>query len=127
MAPPHRKPSTRKTRRGKRKKRERESATNTRTTETGSTAETLTSVINLSPIDLTPAQTQVLSKGLSFAPTYRTNHFQTKIELFRFYRNLHLKAWYAQQPQIAQTTQTLQSGFKPKSTFCPLSNNSLAQ
>ena len=51
--------------------------------------------------------------------------------IFRFYRNLHLKAWYKQ--NISTTTDASVSGqavsvpskspFKPKSTFCPIVQN----
>jgi hypothetical protein len=75
----------------------------------------------------------VLTKGLSFAPTYSTNEFNTKINLFSFYRNLHLKVWYKQ--NISPTTDASVSGqavsvpsktpFKPKSTFCPIIQNAI--
>lgn len=122
----------RKTRRGRRKKRKDKKAKGNCNGESGPetpNTDEVSTVINLSPIELTPCQIQVLSRGLSFAPTYHANHFDTKIDLFRFYRNLHLKAWYAQRPNIQDTqdhsVETLSSTtkFKPKSTFFPLSTN----
>lgn len=65
---------------------------------------------------------------MSFAPTYSAKEFDNKIDLFHFYRNLHLKVWYKQTPRAL--TRPLDSGqpalldtrsqFKSKSTFCPL-------
>lgn len=84
-------------------------------------------MINLSTLELTSNQIQVLSKGLSFAPTYHPSHFDTKIDLFKFYRNLHLKVWYSQRPSNTQDQslepQPSTSKFKPKSNFFPLSTN----
>lgn len=84
-------------------------------------------VVNLSQVELTPAQVQVLSKGLSFSPTYKSDLFETKIDLFRFYRSLHLKTWYSlgQKHNVTSTQATNGStpAFKPESTFTPLSTN----
>ncbi len=65
------------------------------TAEPAST-QTISTVINISPVELSTPQMKVLTKGLSFAPTNNTNHFETRRDLFRFYRNLHLKLWYSQ-------------------------------
>lgn len=72
----------------------------------------------------------MLSKGLSFAPTNHANTFQTKIDLFKFYRTLHLKTWHHLN---ASTTQRMLNDydaqvrpskeFRPRSTFCPVVNN----
>lgn len=73
-----------------------------------------------------------LSKGLSYAPTTHASHFQTKVDLYKFFRNLHLKAWYHNRPAITcertppvEETREPQpfSPFRPKSTFFPFSNN----
>lgn len=57
-------------------------------------------MINISDTHLSPDCIHLLSRGLSFAPTHKTDEFQTKIDLYRFYRNLHLKAWYHNQPAL---------------------------
>lgn len=75
--------------------------------------------------------TQVLSKGLTFAPTHQSNDFQTRIDLFRFYRNLHLKAWYYNRnnthPVISVTPlegeNATATSFKSKSKFSPTVTN----
>ena len=53
-----------------------------------------------------------------------------KVDLYRFYRNLHLKAWYHNQPSAtanavleSPNAQVLKPTFKPKSKFFPHSNN----
>ena len=103
--------------------------------------EEVLSVLNLSNINLTDDQVQVLSKGMSFAPTHGTSLFNTRIDLFRFYRSLHLKTWYHHQaghthnnppPTIAMApvsteetgiqssnSATFASVFRPKSRFAP--------
>ncbi|CAM4468136.1 unnamed protein product [Leuciscus chuanchicus] len=64
-------------------------------------------VINISGKVLSEESIRVLSKGLSFAPTHPGKEFDTKIDLFRFYRNLHLKTWYKQQtPTSTSSTDT---------------------
>lgn len=88
-------------------------------------------MINISGKPLPEDSIKVLSKGLSFAPTCSANEFKTKIDLFRFYRNLHLKAWYKRSPtSLASSSDTSQTDslvsktfFKPRSTFCPLFQN----
>ena len=86
----------------------------------------------------------VLSKGMSFAPTYKTNLLNTRIDLFRFYRNLHLKTWYhhhsghthnfgsqvpiapGPNPDATPSTDSeppSYSVFKPKSRFAPIVSN----
>lgn len=77
-------------------------------------------VINLTDIELTPECNNLLSKGLSYAPTHRTNQFQMKVDLYRFYRNLHLKAWYHNQPRTDSSNIQVPM-FKSK--FFPHSNN----
>ena len=87
-------------------------------------------VINISGTTLSDACMSALSKGLSFSPTCNTNEFETKVDLFKFYRNLHLKAWYSHNPlntmaePNSNTEQTdAPSPFKPKSKFFPINNN----
>lgn len=87
-------------------------------------------VINISGTPLSESCTSLLSKGLSFAPTYSANHFHTQVDLFKFYRNLHLKAWYnnrnitrTAEPSSSTTEENSYSQFRPKSTFYPVSNN----
>ncbi len=52
--------------------------------------------------------------------------FQTKLDLFWFDHNLHLKFWYASQPTVTEgrnNTPTPDTTFKPKSTLSSLCNN----
>ena len=82
---------------------------------------------------------------MSFAPTHNTTLFNTRIDLYRFYRNLHLKAWHHQQavpshnhvnasPVASVVTGSLDNldedsvlphtqAFKPKSRFAPIVSN----
>lgn len=86
-------------------------------------------MINLSGTPLSDAHIKVLSKGLTFAPTNQLNDFDLKVDLFRFYRNLHLKAWYklASSPAFTPAQTGVDSHrsapFKPKSYFCPTVQN----
>ena len=88
-------------------------------------------MINISGKPLSPNCIDVLAKGLSFSPTYTSREFDTKIDLFRFYRNLHLKAWYSMnsRPSVpandSANNDTLKTPFKPKSTFCPVVLNAI--
>lgn len=80
-------------------------------------------MINISGIPLSNSQFSVLSKGLSFVPTNPTKEFQTKVDLFKFYRSLQLKVWhYINRSQTAAHYQETQ--FRPKLTFMPCINNS---
>ena len=128
------------TRRGRRRRR----ATTARPAEAHSEGppEEVLSVLNLSNINLTNEQVQVLSKGMSYAPTHGTSLFNTRIDLFRFYRSMHLKTWYHHQaghthnnppPTIlaSDSTDEMQSDnsvasvpvFRPKSRFAPIVSN----
>lgn len=88
-------------------------------------------VINISKNTLTEDSVNVLSKGLTFSPTSEANAFKTKVDLFRFYRNLHLKVWYHQSNKLLNSTPELNTDtthdakrhFKPKSNFMPMSSN----
>lgn len=42
-------------------------------------------LVNLSADTLSEDEETMFSKGLSFVPTQRTNTFQTKVELFKFF------------------------------------------
>lgn len=65
-----------------------------------------------------------MSKGLSFAPKSKSSEFDTKIDLFRFYRNLHLKVWYKLNPSLRlKCHRSNRYIFKPKSVCCPLDQN----
>lgn len=88
-------------------------------------------VINISKCALTKDSVSVLSKGLTFAPTCDSDVFKTKVDLFRFYRNLHLKVWYHQNnvhlnrtsTPISDSIQDAKRLFKPKSNFMPMCSN----
>ena len=84
-------------------------------------------VINISDLPLSDDCISVLSRGLSFSPTYSGKDFDTKVDLFRFYRSLHLKVWYHQNTYntVARSASTnYNSPFRPKSTFLPPNTNS---
>lgn len=111
----------RKTRRGK-KKRQR-------------SAEIKDSVINISSKKLSQDQLLVLSKGLSFVPVKKNDPFVTKVEMFKFFRSIRLRAFYVkgtamqynQQMPVTSDQHTAvieKTIFKPKSTFLPPINNS---
>lgn len=93
------------------------------------------SVINISSKQLSQDQMSVLSKGLSFVPVKKNDPFVTKVEMFKFFRSIRLKAFYAKgtvmqhnQPMAAtsdgSTDAIEKTVFKPKSTFLPPMNNS---
>ena len=55
-------------------------------------------MINLSQKILTPAQSQVLNKGLGFVPTPMVNKFDLQCELQQFFRKIRLKAFFKNRP-----------------------------
>ena len=89
-------------------------------------------MINLSSRSLNQHELAVLSKGLSFVPSQQADPFTTKVELFKFFRSVKLKAFFAKdnspQPLTAQLRTSTEptaevtcsvKAFKPKSTFVP--------
>lgn len=81
--------------------------------------------ISVSGIPLSDHCTSVLSRSSSFASTHSTGEFETKADLFRFYRNLHLKAWYCQnsEPRLHQSSKQPPALSDPKPTFLSINNN----
>lgn len=77
-------------------------------------------VINISSMELTNAQTSLLSKGLSFVPKKSTNVFGLKVDLFKCFRQIKLKHFFSHQNVTSQPPST----FRPKSRFCPNVSNS---
>ncbi|MGH0141115.1 UNVERIFIED_CONTAM: hypothetical protein FKN15_072754 [Acipenser sinensis] len=59
--------------------------------------QTETIVYNISDKPLTDIQTSVFKKGLSFVPTKTTDSFLTKIEQFKFFRNIRVKSFFSKQ------------------------------
>lgn len=80
-------------------------------------------MINISNISLSTSCTSVLSKGLTYSPVNTANEFQTKVDLFKFHRNLQLKVWYHTSTAEARTYEEKKTIFKPKSTFIPCVSN----
>lgn len=84
-------------------------------------------MINLSSRALSAEETAVLSKGLSFVPSKHTDPFMTKIELFKFFRSVKLRAFFTTNPAppapprepTAPQDNSPKSHFRPKSTFMP--------
>lgn len=78
-------------------------------------------VINISSIPLSTSHLAVLSEGLTFAPTNITRGFQTKVDLFKFHRNLQLKVWCHTNPSEAafhsHPRPDTRPVFKPNSAF----------
>ena len=52
-------------------------------------------IFNLSNHILNDAETLVLNAGLSFVPTHTNDHFNTRIELFRFFHSVRLKHFFS--------------------------------
>ena len=74
-----------------------------------------------------------MSKGLSFVPSKKADSFQTRIELFRFFRSVKLRAFFdkgATNTSELETASIQAPSFKgknclkPKSTFMPPTFNS---
>lgn len=63
-------------------------------------------IFNLTGNTLHPDEVSLLNKGLSFVPSKPADSFVTKIELFKFFRNLRLKSYYRtlQLPLLRFTT-----------------------
>lgn len=88
-------------------------------------------VINISSVDLSDDQQRLLSRGLSFVPSKKADSFTTKVELFKFFRSIRLKAFYMKDTignvgdtgDIQIHSMVSQKRFKPKSTFVPHVNN----
>ena len=93
-------------------------------------------MINLSNRPLTQHEVSVLSKGLSFIPSTKADPFKTRVELFKFLRNIKLRAFFdkgAPSPQ-SNSLQTVCDelpstplptlGLRAKSTFVPPALNS---
>lgn len=47
-------------------------------------------VFNLSDHSLTTSEISIFNKGLSYVPTFATDPFQRKIELFKFFQTIKL-------------------------------------
>lgn len=98
---------------------------------TTQSAEEIT-VFNLSSKTLNASHLSVLNKGLSFVPTTQPNDFDVKVDLFKFFRNIRLREFFATTQSASQLdintsesqhqhTNTL---FRPKSDFTPPANRS---
>ena len=96
------------------------------------------SVINLSDVELTAAQTDALVKGLTFCPTpWEPNMADIIQNLENFFRKMRLKSHFHNDPdpdmddgyimddtndditQCTQAKQPIWKSFKPKSTYIP--------
>lgn len=75
-------------------------------------------VINISSVDLSDDQQRLLSRGLSFVPSKRADSFTTKVELFKFFRSIKLKAFYMKDTRNAAESGNIQiQSMVPKKTF----------
>lgn len=54
-----------------------------------------TNVVNLSDSPLTPSEVSLLSKGLSFDPTFHFDAFSTILDVNMFVRNILLKKHFS--------------------------------
>lgn len=52
-------------------------------------------MVNISDFPLTPTQTKLLSKGLSFYSSTHMNWFDLEFDLMQLFRRLKLKVWFA--------------------------------
>ena len=80
-------------------------------------------VINISSKELTDTQLSVLSKGLSFVPTSGVNVFGLKVDLFRCFRQIKLRHFFAKNTDPPTNATIPTTHFKKKSTFCPFVTN----
>lgn len=71
--------------------------------------------MNLSSCQLTNEERSVLNLGLGFVVTPHDNAFQTRIDLYKLFRLLKLRAFFGTQPQTSDS----KNRFKPKSQFTP--------
>lgn len=76
-------------------------------------------IFNLTGNTLHPDEVSLLNKGLSFVPSKPADCFVTKIELFKFFRNLRLKTYYKDTTSSQIYNKQERGKFKPTSTFCP--------
>ncbi|XP_069495412.1 uncharacterized protein [Ambystoma mexicanum] len=76
-------------------------------------------IFNLAKIDLTSPQIKVLSKGLSFVPSQKTDWFETELEVRRFLRTVRLKVFFNEH---GGNEQELDTGLRAPSTFKPQDN-----
>ncbi len=84
-------------------------------------------VINLSNKQQTDAHISVLSKGFSFVPATVDRQFDARVDLFKFFCRIKLKQIYTNKSTVQDTPFVegeSKTPFKPKSTFCPVANNS---
>lgn len=88
-------------------------------------------VLNISTFYLTDNQKMLLSKGLSFFPTYDTDWFKVEINLYSFFCKLRLKAFFSTHPSSDINAGTTENtgfnskmlGLCPKSRFFPPQDN----
>lgn len=87
-------------------------------------------MLNISSQPLTCTQTQVLSKGLTFCPTVKTDWFQLELDLYEFLRKLKLKICFSGKDIDNVTSDTVTPVFclknlhlKTKSEFSPTVNS----
>ena len=77
-------------------------------------------VINISKKELSPDQLSLLSKGLSFVPTGGINAFGLKVDLFKSFRQIKLRHFFANKTDSsAAAIPAATTSFRQKSTFCP--------
>lgn len=89
-------------------------------------------MVNLSSSALTPAQLQVLEKGLSFGLTARPNFFEIDLEMYRFFRTLKLKVQFSDS-SLQSKTETIGTymgdslGLKQPSHYIPDCDNAFVE
>lgn len=66
---------------------------------------------------------KVLSKRTFLCPTRTTDSFTLQMEIFRFFRNIKLRAFFMFQNLKKDICATHEDIFKPKGTFCLVVNN----
>uniref|UniRef100_A0A803JSK4 Reverse transcriptase domain-containing protein n=1 Tax=Xenopus tropicalis TaxID=8364 RepID=A0A803JSK4_XENTR len=78
-------------------------------------------IFNISSVDLTSNEVQILSKGLTFAPTNRVNPFNLLIDAQKFIRKLTLKRYFMKNDGIIRNydMKSKEKQLKKKSDFIP--------
>ncbi|XP_078510994.1 uncharacterized protein LOC144770387 [Lissotriton helveticus] len=77
-------------------------------------------VVNISNYSLSEQELKILTKGLSYVPTSKPDHFTVKTELFKFFRKIRLKYFFRNANPYVNPSHT---GLRIPSTFVPPSGS----
>ena len=85
-------------------------------------------MVNLSSKQLSQAHISLLNKGLSFVPTTQSNDFDVKVDIFKFFRQIRLREFFASpvtsnpDSVSSDVTDNELTPFRSKSKFIPPTN-----